>query len=134
MSRVLGISWATARVTVALLVVSMLAPAVGAVMDHHFPERQPGHGHLGRPVTHAHGYGRDHSHYDGHRDAASGETVAVYDYKAGSPTSSGVVADDKALLAFLLFQPELLLLLPQMSPSRAAQNYVTPPGKPPPRV
>ena len=115
-----------------LLVVTMLAPGIASVTDHHFAERQPGHSHLGRPVPHGHKYDQDHRH--NHYGPASSETFAVYDYETGSPASSVVVTDDKAMMAFLLFQPEATLLLPEVTPGRTAQNYVTPPGKPPPHA
>ena len=50
-----------------LLVIALLASALGPMLDHHFAERHPGHGHLYLGAVspgHSHPFQHSHIHYD----------------------------------------------------------------------
>ena len=51
----------------AVLLMALFFPLLGAMMDHHFAERQPGHLHIflwGAPASHLHHHDTLHSHGD----------------------------------------------------------------------
>ena len=115
------------------LLVSLLVPAVGPLMDHHFAERQPVHQHLGLAYHHVHDYGADHTHRHAGPDGAGagGNGTAFYNAE-GSPAGSMVAfTTDKAMPAFLVFEPVSTVILPASFDRLVRQAFTPPPEKPP---
>ena len=64
-----------------LAVVSLLVSALGPMLDHHFAERHPAHGHLYLGAVgpeHSHPYEHSHIHYDGLYAPAPGDENILY--------------------------------------------------------
>ncbi len=66
----------------ALLAVGvLLLPSLGPLLDHHFAERHPAHGHLylgGAGPEHSHPFEHPHVHYDGMYAPAPGDRNVVF--------------------------------------------------------
>lgn len=116
------------------LLVSLLVPAVGPLMDHHFAERQPAHQHLGLVGDHVHDYGANHAHrHAGPDGAGSGNGTALYNAEGGPAGSTVGLTTDKAMQAFLLFEPTSTVSLPASLDRLARQAFTPPPDRPPRR-
>lgn len=64
-----------------LAVVALLASAVGPMLDHHFAERHPAHGHLYLGAVspgHSHPYEHSHIHYTELYAPAPGDDVILF--------------------------------------------------------
>jgi hypothetical protein len=110
----------------------LLAPAVGPLMDHHFAERQPAHQHLGLVPDHIHDYGANHAHrHAGPDGAGGGNGTALYNAEGGPAGSIVAFTTDKAMQAFLLFEPTSTVSLPASLDRLARQAFTPPPDRPP---
>lgn len=118
---------------------ALLAPLMGAVLDHHFAERQPGHLHIGAPREHAHTHAFERAHHRHHapnRYARAASDVAdtpIALYKSeGSAAAALAVSpsnlDDDALRQF---RPTSMFTLPAFSDEVLRQCAPPPPDKPP---
>ena len=120
---------------------ALLAPLMGAALDHHFAERQPGHLHIGAPREHTHAHAFEHAHHLHHAHAANRYARAASDgadtpialYKSeGSAAATLAVSpsnlDDEALRQF---RPTSVFTLPSLSDSAMRQRALPPPDKPP---
>ena len=69
------------RLLALLAVVALLASALGPMLDHHFAERHPAHGHLylgvGGP-EHSHPYEHSHIHYNELYAPAPGDESVIF--------------------------------------------------------
>ena len=66
---------------VLLAVVALLTSALGPMLDHHFAERHPAHGHLYLGVAdsdHLHSFEHSHVHYDAMYAPAPGDGNVVF--------------------------------------------------------
>ena len=69
------------QATVGILALALMAPFFGPIVDHHFAERFPHHGHIyvsSAEPDHVHAYSVPHHHHDDghshvHADAAAGD-------------------------------------------------------------
>lgn len=64
-----------------LAVVALLMSALGPMLDHHFAERHPAHGHLysgGAGTEHSHPFERSHIHYDELYAPAPGDEDIIF--------------------------------------------------------
>ena len=64
-----------------LAVVALLVSALGPMLDHHFAERHPAHGHLylgGAGPDHSHPFEHSHVHYDAMYAPAPGDGNVLY--------------------------------------------------------
>ena len=64
-----------------LAVVALLASAIGPMLDHHFAERHPAHGHLYLSAVdgeHTHPFEHTHIHYDAMYAPAPGDAGIVF--------------------------------------------------------
>ena len=120
---------------------ALLAPLMGAALDHHFAERQPGHLHIGAPREHTHTHAFEHAHHLHHAHAANRYARAASDgadapialYKsegsaAATPAVSPSNLDDEALRQF---RPTSVFTLPSLSDGAMRQRALPPPDKPP---
>lgn len=113
---------------------ALLAPLMGAALDHHFAERQPGHLHIGAPREHTHTHAFEHAHHLHHARAASdGGDAPIALYKSeGSAAATLAVSpssmDDDALRQF---RPTSVFTLPSLSDGAMRQRALPPPDKPP---
>ena len=84
--------------TLALLaVVALLASAVGPMLDHHFAERHPAHGHLylgAADRNHSHPFEHSHVHYDALYAPAPGHggTLFFASYDASGHSHADIAA------------------------------------------
>ena len=118
---------------------ALLAPLMGAVLDHHFAERQPDHLHIGAPREHSHTHAFERVHHRHHaanryaRAASEGADTPIALYKSeGSIAASLAVSpsnlDDEALRQF---RPTSVFTLPSISDDALRQCALPPPDKPP---
>ena len=64
-----------------MAVVALLASAIGPMLDHHFAERHPAHGHLylgAADGEHTHPFEHPHIHYDAMYAPAPGDASIVF--------------------------------------------------------
>ena len=87
-----------------LAVVALLASAVGPMLDHHFAERHPAHGHLYLGAVgpeHSHPFEHSHIHYDEMYAPAPGDDdilfFARYDGSGHAPADLVVPASAPSL-------------------------------------
>ena len=117
------------RLAVLLLLLAIVLPSIGPLLDHHFAERHPGHRHVGLSHRHVHEFDQAHVHT---YPAPSGAgAVALIDHESWPTAPSVVVVDDKALQAFLLFEPTTLLSVPTLHGTLVEQSHPVPLEKPP---
>jgi len=118
---------------------ALFLPFLGALLDHHFAERQPGHLHIypgGVPVEHPHPYEATHAHgeigdaSDGLKSSEGGIIFLPSDEEgAPGPNGLGLAAAVLGMLIVLFIPPTLKRLLPQ---DRKAFSHFTPLQEPPP--
>ena len=123
-----------------LMIVTLLAlalPSFGPLLDHHFAERQPNHGHLSAAHVHTHDhiYGSTHGHVHYHEGTRSedAQTAAIYNYD-GAPASTGVVVLQEAESESRLFEPGSIFQLPHFDDLTASLALSVPPTPPPIRA
>jgi hypothetical protein len=115
---------------VLFVLATLLLPAAGPLVDHHFAERQPGHLHIGMAGYRAHDHGYEHAH--GHSQAdGSGYPVVLYSYDGATVAIPAVARADTAMELFLDFEPGSIFTLPLPPEARVKHIYISPPGKPP---
>ena len=132
--------WVSVAAAVALL------PAVGPLLDHHYPGRQPGHGHmyLGAVLyDHLHGHEVSHPHHHSHggvhihADSSHGPYGAppgVVFLASHSGAVQGHAYVPASALSVDLSFPEPGESLSMIAPREGVlsqQNFVTPPTQPP---
>ncbi len=113
---------------------ALALPSFGPVLDHHFAERQPNHGHLGALHVHAHehGYGtqHDHVHYHEGTKAEHVQTTAIHNYD-GAPASTAAVVLHEAETESRLFEPGSVFHLPHYVDAPLTTAFAAPPTPPP---
>ena len=131
--------------TALALLVALLTPLLGPLVDHHFAERQPGHLHIylgGVPVQHLHDHQAYHTHHDPTVDSIGTEAAApvlengvIFMPQEGEGLSVSTVGMTLALLSTIIAiaLPSLLTLQSLQSP-RAMCGILLSPDPPPPRV
>jgi len=117
-------------ISIAMLLASLLAPAVAPLVDHHFAERQPAHQHLGVPYHHVHVYGDGHAHVGSVPVDTDGNETAFYNTQAGL-VGVTMVTTDKSMQTFLLFELTSTFSLPASSDTLARQAFTSPLDRPP---
>lgn len=121
----------TARFSILLLLVALALPSVGPLVDHHFAELQPSHGHLGPPQHHTHSYQHAHGHTPNGGADTGGQPTVLLNYESGTAPTVVVVINDMAMQSSTLFEPTSLFLLPAPAQSQPKDNYRAPPKRPP---
>ena len=118
-----------------LLIASLALPMAGPLLDHHFPERQPGHKHLGSSIFHRHSLDSDRSHHHGTgpADAGGGAPIAVNSYDGGPGVPIIGVAGEVSGISTVDFEPSSRFLLPG-PPARTMIGRSTTPSHGPPRA
>ena len=129
------IGWAAVAAAVALL------PAAGPMLDHHYAERQPGHGHLhlGAVSTHHH-HPHAHHHHPHAADRAEPDTqddqpagvIFLAAYSGAAPSHAYVsTSASQVSLAFPEPAESPSPFSPAPDPRLLHQSFVTPPTQPP---
>ncbi|MBM3933193.1 MAG: hypothetical protein FJ319_02655 [SAR202 cluster bacterium] len=117
------------------LVVSVMFPSIGPLVDHHFAERQLGHIHLGHTTYHVHyadlAHSHDHSHGDGGHEQQPQSATTLYSYESGALGSIVSITEDLGLASFLLFDPASIFTLPGNGSLNLVPVYLSPPDDPP---
>lgn len=127
----------TARLPVLLLLLALILPTVGVLVDHHFAERQPSHLHIGVYGDHLHFFGAHHVHYE---DAVSsnardqGTPSAIYNYDGALTIALGVAMVGMGMNALFAFEPTSFYVFPHPRNSPAKTRYVSPAKRPPPHL
>ena len=84
------------------LVVALVAPAFGPILDHHFAERQPGHIHFGtaNPSSHVHSYAESfHIHKADNTPESYPVALYRHDGSVGASTVAFTLNNDWASFA-----------------------------------
>ena len=109
-----------------LLTATVVLPALGPLMDHHYAERQPGHAHLRPAGEHDHGYDSLHIHTHG----GVGGLTALYNDDS-APAITVVMNDDMALMLALQLEPTSHFWLPIQTQTHLRGRSNAPPKQPP---
>lgn len=123
----------------ALLAVGvLLLPSLGPLLDHHFAERHPAHGHIylgAVGLEHSHPFERPHSHHDGMYAPAAGEGNVVFfaPYDGAGHSHDGLAA--APVMPLLRFGDDAPPLLRNAGDDGAALRGITvAPLRQPPRA
>ena len=117
--------------TAVVVVVALVLPTVAALLDHHFAERQPGHGHIGHVHSHTHVSGYYHEHPDdGPNGSSDRNPVGTFDLDGNSHAFAVYVLTEAATSRL---EPSSTTTLPT-APHVAARGISVPPPEQPPRA
>ena len=101
MERTLGVRAVLVRMavqsTAGLLALALMAPFFGPVVDHHFAERFPHHGHIyvaSAEPDHVHAYAIPHHHHDDRHSHVDAAAPPAGDAEAPVPGIVFVVSND----------------------------------------
>ena len=120
--------WALPRLATA--VVAVILPAVAPLLDHHFAERQPRHGHIAHIHAHTHVPGYYHEHPDDGPNASSDHNpVGTFDLDGNAHAFAVYVLTEAATSRL---GPSSTTPLPT-PPHVAARGISVPPLEQPPR-
>ena len=127
-----------ARSLALLAVVALLASALGPMLDHHFAERHPAHGHLylgAADSGHSHPFEHSHIHYDALYAPAPGQGDIVFFAPYDGMGHAHADIATPAVTASLQFGGDGDLLLRKGGDSVSVlRGLAVPPLRHPPRV
>jgi hypothetical protein len=114
-----------------ILLIGLVVPTAGPLVDHHFADRQPGHNHLLLVSDHLHAVDGQHSHLlTGDTEDGEG-SVTLYNYDSGLAVGQNAPSDATSLLAVLQYGPTSVLILPSHPMAALTGQNIPPPAKPP---
>lgn len=112
-----------------LFAAAVMVPAYGPLIDHHYAERLPFHGHIARDGPHSHSYLELHAHPM--PAPAEPDMTTAIPGEDGLPSSPLGVGDDRGLLIRSAIEPPVSLDQPMARLSRLEQFGPSPPVRPP---
>ena len=112
-----------------LFVAAVMVPVYGPLVDHHYAERLPFHGHLARQGPHSHAYSEFHTHPM--PEPAHPDMTAAIPGEDGSPSPPAGVGDDCSLMVRSALEPAVSHDQPSAHLSRPDQFGPSPPVRPP---
>lgn len=114
-----------------ILLIGLIVPTAGPLVDHHFADRQPGHNHLLLVRDHLHAVDGPHSHVlTGESEDGAGPAT-LYNYDSGLAIAQDAPHDAASLLAALQYEPTSVLILPSHPVAALTGQTIPPPAKPP---
>ena len=112
-----------------ILLIGLIVPTVGPLVDHHFADRQPGHNHLLLVSDHLHAVDGQHSHLlTGDTEDGEG-SATLYNYDSGLAVGQNAPSDATSLLASLQYEPTSVLILPLYPVTTLTGQTISPPSK-----
>jgi hypothetical protein len=112
-----------------ILLIGLIVPTAGPLVDHHFADRQPGHNHLLLVSDHLHAVDGQHSHLlTGDSEGGAGPAT-LYNYDSGLAISQDAPRDAPSLLASLQYEPTSVLILPLHPVATLTGQTISPPSK-----
>ena len=123
------------RLSVLTLLVALVLPTVGPLIDHHFAEREVGHHHLEahQSDAHAHSHQGPHLHSPDGGPSAEGQPIALYEYESSLAVGAVSLVGDSALQSVLKPNQGYVTVLHSSSLVRTKQHYTAPSKRPPQR-